>query len=77
MEKSLYQAPLGLSELEDDAIEIEIENPDSVHMDFGDLEIDLKPAKPSAKDFDARPLTHQKTVFAKEDFYRGESPKVL
>ncbi len=53
MEKSLYQAPLGLSELEDDAIEIEIENPDSVHMDFGDLEIDLKPAKPSAKDFDA------------------------
>jgi hypothetical protein len=53
MEKSLYQAPVGLSELEDDAIEIEIENPDSVHIGFGDMEIDLKPAKPSAEDFDA------------------------
>jgi hypothetical protein len=48
--KGLYAAPQGLTE---DAIEIEIENPDRVGIDFGDVEIELTPAKPSKEDFDA------------------------
>jgi hypothetical protein len=54
MEKSLYQAPVGLDEMDDmSAIEIEIEDPESVSIGIGDMEIDLLPKKESAEDFDA------------------------
>ena len=38
--KSLYEAPQGLESLGPD-LEIEIENPDSVHIGMDGLEIDL------------------------------------
>jgi len=53
MDKSLYQAPMGLSELAEPAMEIEIEDPESVSIGMGDIEIDLKPQKETAEDFDA------------------------
>jgi len=53
MDKALYQAPQGLSALAEPDIEIEIEDPESVHIGMGDIEIDLKPQKETAKDFDA------------------------
>ncbi len=42
IEKSLYQAPMGLDQL-DPAIEIEIENPDSVSIEMDGLEIEIVP----------------------------------
>lgn len=42
IEKSLYQAPVGLDSLtEEPDLEIEIENPESVTIGMGDLEIEL------------------------------------
>ena len=51
IEKSLYQAPLGMTDLE--PIEIEIEDPKSVKIGLGDLEIEIEPPEPSDEDFDA------------------------
>jgi hypothetical protein len=43
MEKSLYQAPQGIQSLEDAPdIEIEIEDPESVHISMDGLEIDIE-----------------------------------
>ena len=54
MDKALYQAPMGLSDLADQPdLEIEIEDPESVSIGLGDIEIDLKPRKETAQDFDA------------------------
>ena len=54
MDKSLYQAPLGMEQEMDAPIEIEIEDPESVSIGMGDIEIDLEPRKQSkGKDFDA------------------------
>jgi len=54
MDKALYQAPMGLSDLaEQPDIEIEIEDPEAVSIDMGGIEIDLKPKKETAEDFDA------------------------
>jgi hypothetical protein len=54
MDKALYQAPMGLSDLADQPdLEIEIEDPESVSIDMGGIEIDLKPRKETAQDFDA------------------------
>ena len=44
IEKSLYQAPVGLDQL-DPAIEIEIENPDSVTIEMDGLEIEIVPTE--------------------------------
>ena len=52
MEKGLYQAPQGISELQPD-MAIEIENPDAVHIEMDGLEIDLEPHQETAEDFDA------------------------
>ncbi len=52
MDKSLYQAPQGISDLMEPDLEIEIENPESVSLEMGDIEIDLKPRKETAEDFD-------------------------
>ena len=66
MDKALYQAPLGMTE-EDAAappIEIEIEDPESVGIKIGDLEIDIEPGvdeddfnKNLAEDMDDSVLT--------------------
>jgi len=55
IDKSIYAAPQGLSELVGQPdIEIEIEDPESVSIGMGDIEIDLKPQKKeTAEDFDA------------------------
>jgi hypothetical protein len=54
MDKSLYQAPVGLAEMMDAPdVEVEVEDPESMSINMGDVEIDLKPQKPTAEDFDA------------------------
>ncbi len=54
IDKGLYAAPLGIEEEEMEPIEIEIENPDSVSIEMGDIEIDLEPAPEGTdEEFDA------------------------
>jgi hypothetical protein len=54
MDKGLYQAPMGLSDLaEQPDLEIEIEDPEEVTIGVGGLEINLKPEKETAETFDA------------------------
>ena len=55
VEKSLYQAPLGIDSLDMDEpdIEIEIEDPESVKVGIDGLEIEIEKAEPSDEDFDA------------------------
>jgi hypothetical protein len=54
IEKSLYQAPVGLdSIMEEDPIEIEIVDPESVTIGIDGMEIEIEPAEPSDEDFDA------------------------
>ena len=52
IEKSLYEAPQGLETLasEEPAIEIEIEDPESVTIGMGDMEIEI--GKEEEDDFD-------------------------
>ena len=52
IDKSLYQAPLGMTEDQQntDGIEIEIDNPDAVHIGMDGLEIDLEPSDDNADD---------------------------
>lgn len=53
-DKALYQAPEGMSEEDMGGdIEIEIEDPESVSIGLGDLEIDIEPNKEATDDFDA------------------------
>ena len=57
MEKGLYAAPMGIEEELGGAaapeIEIEIEDPESVTLGIGDIEVQLRPEKKSEEDFDA------------------------
>jgi len=56
MDKGLYAAPEGITDVEDleqPAIEIEIEDPESVEISMGGLEISLEPEEETADDFDA------------------------
>jgi hypothetical protein len=53
MEKGLYAAPEGLGALAGPAMEIEIEDPEAVHIGLGDIEIDLEPRQHEEEDFDA------------------------
>jgi hypothetical protein len=55
IEKSLYQAPVGLDALPTDEpdIEIEIEDPESVTIGIDGLEIKIGKEEPSDEDFDA------------------------
>jgi len=54
IEKSLYQAPIGLDALQDEpAIEIEVVNPEEMNIGFGGMEISLTPEREIADDFDA------------------------
>ena len=54
IEKGLYAAPMGLSDmLAEPEIEIEIENPDAMTIGVDGIEIDLVPRVETADDFDA------------------------
>jgi hypothetical protein len=55
IDKALFQQPAGLEELAggEEPIEIEIVDPEAVHIDMGDVEIDIEKADPSIDDFDA------------------------
>ena len=52
MDKSLYQAPTGYTPdgIDDPLIEIEIEDPEAVHIGLDGLEIDLEPADDAGED---------------------------
>jgi hypothetical protein len=53
-DKALYQAPEGMRDEDMGGdIEIEIEDPESVSIGLGDLEIDIEPNKETTDDFDA------------------------
>ena len=43
IEKSIYQAPQGLSQLNEEPIEIEIVDPEAISISAGDMEIDIEP----------------------------------
>jgi len=53
IEKSLYEAPQGLSALaeEEPDIEIEIEDPESVNIKMGDVELEIDPDAEDGEDF--------------------------
>jgi len=54
IDKGLYAAPMGIEEEEIEPIEIEIEDPESVSIDMGDIEIELTPgAEGTDEEFDA------------------------
>lgn len=54
MDKGLYAAPVGLSQLaEQPDFEIDIEDPEAVSIQAGDMEIDLEPKENTKDDFDA------------------------
>jgi len=55
IDKGLYSAPAGITEemMAEPALEIEIEDPESVEIRAGGLEIELEKAEPTAEDFDA------------------------
>ena len=52
LDKALYQTPEGYGSMGQDPIEIEIENPDEVSIGIGGMEINLKPKRETADDFD-------------------------
>jgi hypothetical protein len=55
IDKALFQQPMGIDaagEMEE-PIEIEIVDPEAVHIDLGDVEIDIEKGEPSIDDFDA------------------------
>ena len=56
IEKSLYEAPVGLQALDnadEENLEIEIEDPEAVKIKTDGLEIDIEAKEPSDEDFDA------------------------
>ena len=52
MDKGLYAAPQGLEALQSPDIEIEIEDPEAVHIGIDGLEIDLEPKENGEEGFD-------------------------
>ena len=54
IDKGLYAAPVGLMDSpSEQVIDIEIEDPESVSIGLGDIEIDLTPVKDTAEEFNA------------------------
>ena len=55
IEKALNQAPLGIlpEDLGEPDIEIEIEDPESVNIKMGGLEIELEPGRETSENFNA------------------------
>lgn len=61
VDKALYEAPAGISALEQEPIEIEIENPESVSIGMDGLEIEIEPRgkeRTGIKDFYANLAEH-------------------
>jgi hypothetical protein len=62
IEKSLNPAPQGIESMIEDLgepdIEIEIEDPESVTLKMGDLEIEFEPGEESSEDFNANLAEH-------------------
>jgi hypothetical protein len=54
IDKSLYQAPVGIDSIPTEPdIEIEIVDPEAIKIGIDGMEIEIEPAEPSDKDFDA------------------------
>jgi len=55
IDKALFQQPMGIDAAgaDESPIEIEIIDPEAVHIDMGDIEIDIEKEEPSVEDFDA------------------------
>ena len=53
MDKSVYQSPAGIAGLEEEPIEIEIVDPESVSISAGGMEITLEPGKEYDGDFES------------------------
>ena len=55
IDKALFQQPAGLDALAEnqEPVEIEIVDPEAVHIEAGPLEIDIEKGEPSIDDFDA------------------------
>ena len=55
IDKGLYAAPVGIEDamMDEPEVEIEIEDPEKVSIEMGDIEIELKKEEPTADDFDA------------------------
>jgi hypothetical protein len=55
IDKALFQQPMGIDAAGamEEPIEIEIVDPEAVHIDMGDVEIDIEKGEPSVDDFDA------------------------
>ena len=55
IDKALYEAPVGIADLaeQEPDIEIEIEDPEAVHIGIDGMEIDIVPGEEKAEDFDA------------------------
>lgn len=55
IDKALYEAPVGIADLaeQEPDIEIEIEDPEAVHIGVDGMEIDIVPGEQTAEDFDA------------------------
>ena len=55
IDRGLYEAPQGIEALAQDTpdIEIEIEDPESVHIGMDGVEIDIEPHEGTSEDFDA------------------------
>jgi hypothetical protein len=54
IDKALYPAPMGLNDEEPtDGIEIEIEDPESVSINIGGIEIEIEPGRDYGGDFDS------------------------
>jgi hypothetical protein len=55
IDKALFQQPMGIDAAGgmEEPIEIEIVDPEAVHIDMGDVEIDIEKGEPSIDDFDA------------------------
>ena len=59
IDKSLYQAPIGLDALENEPeIEIEIEDPESVKIGIDGLEVEIEPGVEASDEFDANLAEH-------------------
>jgi hypothetical protein len=50
IDKALYQAPMGLDDMGDEAIEIEIVDPESVKIGLDGMEIEIDPDADAAQD---------------------------
>ena len=53
IDKALYQQPMGLENDAEEAIEIEIIDPEEVNIGIGELQISIEKGEPSVDDFDA------------------------